>query len=268
MTRPIAARPFRVSRLVAVAVAALASVAAVLVAGAGPARSVVGGSAAPDGAHPFMASVQDADGFAFCGGSVIASTWVLTAAHCVEDGQQGLFVVTGRTNLDDTSRGQRIAVTQVVRHPAYDDNAHDVALLRLASPTAAPAIRLADAADDGLEAPGTRVFVAGWGDRLPTLGLFSTSTLRDAELEVVGDRECGSTNFGFDAATGVCAAEFLRDSCQGDSGGPLFAPTAGGPVQLGVVSYGTSCALPEFPGVYSEVNNGAIRSWIRSTSGA
>ena len=55
--------------------------------------------------------------------------------------------------------------------------------------------------------------------------------------------------------------------CQGDSGGPLFATTAGRVVQIGIVSYGQSCALPKFPGVYSEVNNAQIRSWITSVSG-
>jgi secreted trypsin-like serine protease len=65
----------------------------------------------------------------------------------------------------------------------------------------------------------------------------------------------------------VCAAALLKDSCQGDSGGPLFAPKAGRPVQVGIVSYGTSCAVPLLSGVYSEVNNTQIRSWITSVSG-
>ena len=86
-------------------------------------------------------------------------------------------------------------------------------------------------------------------------------------IDVVSDDECGVTNLGFDAPTGVCASRLLKDSCQGDSGGPLFATKAGRKVQVGIVSYGQSCALPQFPGVYSEVNNTQIRSWIRSTSG-
>ena len=250
---------------------AVLSVALALVAtlslSARPSAAIVNGSVAAEGAYPFMASLQDGSGFAFCGGSVISSTAILTAAHCVEgDDGSDLWVVTGRNNLSDTSKGQRIKVSSVHVHPAYANSTHDVAVLRLATPTASPAIRLAGAADDGLEAAGTRVRVIGWGDQTPTLGLNSTNQLREVDLDVVSDSECGQTNFGFDGPTGVCAAALLKDSCQGDSGGPLFATTAAGRVQIGVVSYGQSCALPKFPGVYSEVNNPAIASFIASAS--
>jgi trypsin len=232
------------------------------------AHAVVGGTTAPEGAFPFMAALEDGTGFQFCGGSVIASTWVLTAAHCVPDGNAtDLYVVTGRTNLSDTSKGQVIKVSQVFVNPAYANSAHDSALLKLSTATTSPAIALSGATDDDLEATGAPVTVAGWGDTLPTMGLFASSSLASADLKVVSDSECGQTNIGFDAPTGVCAAALLKDSCQGDSGGPLFATKAGRKVQIGIVSYGESCALPKFPGVYSEVNNSQIRSWVTSVSG-
>ena len=247
--------------------AVLSAAAALALAPLAPADAVVNGSTASPGQFPFMASLQDGSGFAFCGGSVIGSGWVLTAAHCVEDGDASdLYVVTGKTDLG-AAGGQRIKVSKVFVNPAYADSAHDSALLQLSSPTTATPIALSGAGDDDLEVAGKTVTVAGWGDTLPTMGLFSTNQLQYVDLKVVSDSECGQTNVGFDAATGVCAAELLKDSCQGDSGGPLFATKAGRKVQVGIVSYGQSCALPKFPGVYSEVNNSQIRSWITSVSG-
>ena len=248
--------------------AVTASAVALALGSSGSAGAIVNGSAAAEGAYPFMASLQDGTGFAFCGGSVIASSWVLTAAHCVPDGDASdLYVVTGRTDLSDTSKGQRIKVDAVHVNPQYADSAHDSALLHLSVPTTAPAITLAGAADDALEAAGTPVTVTGWGDQTNTMGLTATNQLRTVDLQVVSDSECAQTNFGLDAPTAVCAAALLKDSCQGDSGGPLFATVAGRRIQIGIVSYGTGCGLPKFPGVYSEVNNSQIRGWITSVSG-
>ncbi len=245
-----------------------AAAAAVAVAGSiTPSHAIIGGTAAAPGGYPFMAAITDNSGFQFCGGSVIASTWVLTAAHCVQGESAGnVRVVTGRTDLSDTSTGQDIAVSQIFVDPAFDGSGWDAALLRLATATSSPAITLSTAANDNLEAPGTTVRVIGWGDQAPTLGLLATNQLRQVDLQVVSDSECARTNFGLNAATSVCAAALLKDSCNGDSGGPLFS-LAPSRIQIGIVSYGTSCALPGFPGVYSEVNNAQIRSWITSTSG-
>ncbi|HEV2891718.1 MAG TPA: serine protease [Frankiaceae bacterium] len=234
-----------------------------------PASAVVNGSAAPEGAYPFMAAIVDSTDFQYCGGSVIAPSYILTAAHCVE----GLnptttptYVITGRTNLGNTSQGQRIRVAAVTIHSGWNGNGYDAAVLRLASPTSAPAIQLAGAADDALETPGTVLRVTGWGDTLPTMGFFSTNALQYADLSVVSDSECGVANLGFDDPTGVCAEALLRDSCNGDSGGPLFYNGATR-IQVGIVSYGNSCAVPKSPGVYSEINNPSIRAFITSVSG-
>jgi trypsin len=245
--------------------AALVSVVALAatVIAAGPTKAIVGGSAAPNGAYSFMASVQDG-GAHFCGGSVIADQWVLTAAHCVTDGQGGLTVRVGSN--DNTTGGTVLGVDGVHVDPAYDGTNFDVAVLHLAQavPSGIAKITLAPIGDDTHEADGTPVTVAGWGDWNPlTLGLLATPTLNEVQLNVVSDANCGLS--GVEADTQVCAAALLKDSCQGDSGGPLFWKGAlGQRVQIGVVSHGLLCAIPEFPGSYGEVNNPQMRGFINS----
>ena len=227
------------------------------------ADAVVGGSEVPEGGHPYMAAVLE-DGGQICGGTVIAPRWVLTAAHCISPGAQ----LSVRVGDVDYTQGRTINVTQAIVHPAYDTNtsANDVALLSLAGDAGVPAIRVPGAAADRFEATGTPALVVGWGSEAPVVGLIPsfTTTLKQADLSVVSDGECSEDA---DAATQVCAEGFLKDSCQGDSGGPLVVQGHYGPVQLGVVSYGFGCAVPTFPGVYSEVNSPSIRAFITDVAG-
>ncbi|MEY2472404.1 MAG: trypsin [Actinomycetota bacterium] len=244
--------------------AALASVVALgaTVIAAGPTKAIVGGSAAPNGAYSFMASVQSG-GSHFCGGSVIANNWVLTAAHCVPDGSAAGLTVRVGSN-DNTAGGTVIPVSAVHVDPLFDGNNYDVALLQLASsvPANIAKITLAPVGDDTHEADGTPVTVAGWGDWNPlTMGLLALPTMNEVQLNVVSDTNCGLS--GIEADTQVCAAALLKDSCQGDSGGPLFwKGPLGQRIQIGIVSHGFLCAISQFPGSYGEVNNPQMRGFI------
>ena len=67
-------------------------------------RIVGGQEVSPAGKYSFIASIQDTTGFHFCGGSIIARRFILTAAHClVGESPSGVRVVVGRHKLSSTS---------------------------------------------------------------------------------------------------------------------------------------------------------------------
>ena len=248
-------------------------------AGRTPDPRIIGGEPTGVGEYPFMVALlyepsggNDAQK-QYCGASLIASRWVLTAAHCVEfvEDPSEIAVVAARTHLDSTE-GERRAVKAFYIHPDYDPNAlsPDVALIQLARPiNGVTPIRLAGAGDDGLEAAGIPLTVIGWGntETRPNHASFPDE-LREVVVPAVSDADCASVYRSFlIAATMLCAGEGGIDSCQGDSGGPMFARVGGTRIQMGIVSWGIGCAKEHFPGVYSEVNSPTIRNWIRSVSG-
>ena len=199
----------------------------------------------------------------FCGGSLISSNTVLTAAHCEE--APAFFRVHIAEHDVTTNDGEmRIDVTQWISHPGYDAfsaNSYDLdfAIVRLArdvtfSSTVSP-ICLPNPRQnyDQREA-----VVAGWG----TLesGGSSPNVPHEVSLSTITNQQCiTGTDYppNLISVSMICAQGPGKDSCQGDSGGPLMAYEGGGRYfsVIGIVSWGFGCALPTAPGVYSRVTD-------------
>lgn len=238
-----------------------------------PPSRIVGGVDAKKREFKFIASLQDPDfGGHFCGGSLIADKWVLTAAHCVEEGAPSKIVMGMHKTMNGNGKGgndaceEHIPVKKVIIHPSYgnpDEMINDIALIELTRPSAYPPIDLNHFEKN--ELPTHSLMVSGWGTT--EQGGSAPDILQKVEVPVQDTEKCLENYGGGVFESNICAGfnEGGKDSCQGDSGGPLFEwnPPLN-PQLVGVVSWGYGCAQPDYYGVYARVSS--YSEWIKQAT--
>lgn len=251
---------------------------------------IVGGVDATKGAYPWQISYQwktsKSGDIHMCGGTILSSEWILTAAHCIDKSMIKYFkfqVVAGEHNLQikDVFE-QESLIDEFIVHPGYsdDDTMNDIALLRLKTPLrfndrVQPACLPKSDMRNKLYADGVKTILSGWGELDPK-GIFesqkegrSPDILQATSFPIVDTATCNTRGRYYGRVRkGMFCAGFLAggvDACQGDSGGPLVEEVDGHIIVVGVVSWGAGCAQRNKPGVYTNVLD--FMPWITSHTG-
>lgn len=200
----------------------------------------------------------------FCGGTAVASRWVVTAAHCVEKLKpRDLDVYFGDAKLSGVGRRYRAA--RVLYHGNYAPERHEndigLVLLKENLPGVEP-IALLPSDKAALVDVDKSVTVSGWGDRKEGSN-DPSNDLMYAELKVIGTDVCNGTDSyaGRVLTSMLCAGDGLTDSCQGDSGGPMVAEDRGTRYLAGVVSWGDGCGRAKKYGVYTRASS--FTAWVK-----
>ncbi|KAK7482320.1 hypothetical protein BaRGS_00026448 [Batillaria attramentaria] len=239
---------------------------------------IVGGHESVEGSLPWTVMITHYDDFGqkyfICGGSIINTMFILTAAHCFY-GKDTLDtsmwrVIAGKHSLTHVNIGEQVwTVEKIVVHPNFNhtSGANDIALMKVSQ-----AIVYTDKiqavclpSQQEIVTTGQHCIVAGWGVTLETGDAFDT--LNQVTVPVVSDDVCAQPSWQRDRFVphlSFCAGyeEGGRDACAGDSGSPLVCEFLGKWFASGIVSLGDTCALPRKPGIYTNVSY--YDHWIRN----
>ncbi|ELU06672.1 hypothetical protein CAPTEDRAFT_18116 [Capitella teleta] len=227
---------------------------------------IIGGSEAVAHSWPWQARVVAAG--VECGGSLIDTQFVITAAHCLATNTDpnSWTVILGDHDRRLVEENQEtLDVVATIIHSGYDPstNANDIALLKLKSPVvytnAISPLCLPEVGDSF--ADGTECVVTGWGltsSRATSL----SQVLNQVRIPLVSRARCIEYHGDIILRSMICAGldEGGRDTCQGDSGGPLACKSKGRYVLTGLTSFGRGCAEPESPGVYTRLSS--FTAWV------
>ncbi|XP_017074471.1 brachyurin [Drosophila eugracilis] len=207
---------------------------------------IISGSQAKLGQFPWQVILKrDEWDDLLCGGSIISSLWVLTAAHCT-DGHSSIFLIFGSIQLNNED-AQNMTSTNIFVHPNYNENLNnDVSLIKLPEAltfsSSVQPIQLVTESQQSNTFVGTVAIIAGFG-LLDDEYLDYSQTLMYAQVEIIPNSGCLSI-FGSNVVmeSTLCARGFDGSNmsiCSGDSGGPLiiYNTSIGEWQQIGINSF-------------------------------
>ncbi|OMH78887.1 Chymotrypsinogen B [Zancudomyces culisetae] len=181
-----------------------------------------------------------------CGGALISDSYVVTAGHCVIingvlSAPSDMMVIVGSSILRNPNAPGASYYSVVKVNPGdYASNrAHDVALLKLATPVPSSVATPVKVYPYRMD-PGMQAQVAGWGVYNMNIPMPSMNLLKTT-VDISSSSNCTLYNGNWKSNFGplLCQENYNgNDSCQGDSGGPLVMTINGIQALVGITSKG------------------------------
>ncbi|XP_039763691.1 trypsin epsilon-like [Pararge aegeria] len=222
---------------------------------------IVGGTATTPDKYPFLVQFYNRGGL--CGGTILTSKTVMTAAHCFghnKNLEEMKIFTNSRFTFDFNARIH--GVWSFAVHEDYNVKyvfANDIAIIMIHDKFMfSPQVQKATLVDTDVWMKEKEDFIAtGWGETKYGEGI-KNQDLRKVHLHYVSKEKCeAENNLELGPEMFCLHGDGERDTCRGDSGGGVLWKD----VIVGIISHGRNCA--EAPGVYVKVN--FFHSWIRKT---
>lgn len=234
---------------------------------------IVGGAVVAQNSIPFQVGLLmriNILATGLCGGTLLSTRAVLTAAHCPEN-TQSTQVVLGAHNINNaneaTQQRQTVQASGYRIHAQYNRQNlnNDIAILILpAAATLNAHVQLATLptpAQMSDSFAGQQATASGWG-RISDGSSATSATLRSVTTPVVTNAICTATFGGIVIHSTLCTSTAGgRGTCNGDSGGPLTVGAAR--TLIGVTSFGAAAGCEQgHPAGFARVT--AFDAWIRA----
>ena len=244
---------------------------------------IVGGQDVVYGSWPWQVQIifHTDKGKKQCGGSIISSRWIVSAAHCLVDKHPGTQIFAGLQGRTDYyhKNVKLYEMSRTIIHPNYLHSTasyfdirviqtkKNIELSDFVRPVCLATSELKDIDTITTGKVEKKCVTTGWGtinsnDQLP-------DTLQEVEIPLVSFEECSKllSSYNIQESVHLCAGNLKTGgtgACVGDSGGPLVCLYNDNTWYLvGITSFG-KCSSAESPGVWTRVTG--VYSWIKTTT--